>query len=222
MEKKSFKNVVLYLYMNKIIYENLSKSDIDNFWTFIKIFTPNNLEKDSLYSPHKYRNYLIKTIQKKYTVNEFYKNERILNELLFNLMKKYDFYLKQNNKKEKYSNIININSFSHKLLLYHEKTKKLYFNYKNAPNLYFIASLLRNRDTFENAMTDINFIKSYNYEHYFYADDYAFPNVNLVFYNDNSKKLWIKNIKRLYYVDNCEENWRINPYISVEIDSLII
>jgi hypothetical protein len=224
--------------MKNKIYDNLSELEIENFWKFISIFTPKELNDNFLYPPLRYREYLIKKIKKKYTINQFYKNEKILNELLYKLLKKYSFYLdeqhKKNNLQQKYSfnlveqhkknklqNKILLNSYSHKLLLYNEKTKTIFINNRSSDHLYLIISLLRKREIFENAMNDINYIKTYKFEKYYYPDDYGFPNVNFLFYNENSKKIWLKNIKRLYYTDNCEENWRKSPYLSVDIQTLI-
>ena len=211
--------------MSQNLYDNLlTKEDINNFWKFIDVFRPkineNNIMESSVLE---YRDNLIKKIQKKYTIEEFYKND-----LFYKLRIKYTNFIKEQQKNIKEQNVKEQNvkeqnvkdkikmdaSYSHKMLLYHEKSKQLFIN-NSSPILQIIASLLRDRKTYESAMTDTTF-------KYYYQDDYAFPNVNLMFYNDNSKKLWMKNIKRLYYVKNCNDNWYKNPYLSVQVDSLLL
>ena len=66
------------------IYDSLTNIEINNFWKFIKVFTPKILDEEFLYSPTEYRDYLIKTIQKKYTIEEFYKNESDVNVIDLN------------------------------------------------------------------------------------------------------------------------------------------
>jgi hypothetical protein len=214
-----FKNIYILYIMSEDAYGSLSKEQIDNFWKFIKNFKP-----VTDISAGDYRQNLIKRIKKKYTIEQFYENEKILGDLFLKLRIKYTSFIKEHNEKEKLEESIRLNSSnSHKALLYHEKSKQLYVNrYKSA--LRILGSLLEDRENYENAMMDTNFIKKYakTYEGYYYSNDYPFPNVNYVFYNDNSKKLWIKNIKRLYYVKNAEKNWYTNPYLSVDVDKLIL
>ncbi len=37
--------------------------------------------------------------------------------------------------------------------------------------------------------------------YYYYPMDYPFPNVNLLFYNQNKKDTWINRINKLYYTN---------------------
>ena len=50
---------------------------------------------------------------------------------------------------------------------------------------------------------------------------YYFPNINLAFYNMNSKKTWRKNIKKLYY-DNDKNTISIKMYSKIIIWNYII
>ena len=203
------------------------QSNINEFWEFIDIFI-NILPKDySMYSVFEYNNQLRIAIKSKYTVDEFYFYEKILNKLLFNLLFRY---------KIKYEHIddcsfvfnlsqIDAHSYSSKLLLFNEKTKTLFYmpHYthieKHQTKLYNLIQCLTNRQLYEISMKltkyedlikEINKYKNYNT---YYPLDYPFPNVNLLFYNENNKKTWIKNIKRLIYSNKWSDNIRINFYL---------
>jgi hypothetical protein len=56
------------------------------------------------YAPFHYRQYIIKIIRKKYTINEFYIYEKIINKLFWNLKNKIK-YVKLN------QNIVNKTNF---------------------------------------------------------------------------------------------------------------
>lgn len=208
------------------IYFNIDNDKIDNFWKFISVFTKpfinnqdikNNENILDTCTVYEYRRYLINTIKKKYTVEEFYLYESILNNLLLQLLKKYK-YINKNKNCSRIMKNCKSKSYAHKYIIYNENNDSFYYldSYPTISNkLAKLLSLFRKREYYENAMTDNNFLKKYKFIKYYYPDDYPFPNVNVIFYNQNSKELWISNIKRLYYSNNCEKNWYINKYIHI-------
>lgn len=82
--------MIKYIYNDKILKYPLNENEIlniDNVWSFIKIFN-----KPFIYLSD-YRDYLIKTINKKYTVDEFNFYENIANKLFWNLRWLLFYYL---------------------------------------------------------------------------------------------------------------------------------
>ena len=191
------------------MYEEIE--NIDKYWEFIDFFIP---KEKSVYD---YNIRLRKNIKKKYSIEEFYYYEMILNKLLHHLLGKFKIQFEKINNESLVFNLNDINghSYSNKLLLYHEKYKKLYYT---KLKLSKIVLCLTNRKLYEECIKMTNLkdalkqikIKLDTY----YPLDYPFPNVNLLFYNDNKKETWIKNIKRLYYSKNWEENMRKNLYFN--------
>jgi hypothetical protein len=199
----------------------LLKSEIknlDNYWKFIETFYVDET-KDLIDGVYGYRHDLIKKIREKYTAEDFYKYENILNKLLWNLIEhiKFDIHnIKINNflfTELKYNKP---HSYSHKLYLYNEKYKtKYYFNFYLDIEKYEIINkiftILTNRKLYEKVMKNKSYINKIKLTSpYYYPRDYAFPNVNLIFYNENKKETWVKNINKLYFNDEGKEinnNW---------------
>ena len=107
------------------------EKELKNTWKFLRIFVPQGLDEEwykkdgKLYGPYDYREYIIKAMQGKN--KDFYKYEKIINKLFWNLkLKLKPFILK---KKTKYK-IININSIKrvpsciNSYLQYNEKNNK--------------------------------------------------------------------------------------------------
>ena len=67
--------------MSKLKYQltQQENSKLDDYWKFIRIF---NVKNDEMFSVEQYRHNIIKKIQKKYTIDEFYFYEKILNKIL--------------------------------------------------------------------------------------------------------------------------------------------
>jgi hypothetical protein len=205
---------------------------LDQYWDFIYLFSkPINLNDDDwfadkdgqIFGAFHYRKYIIKEMQDKYTPEEFYFFEKMLNKMLFNLL--FGFNFKYVNYRTPFITEIDLDynkSYSNKILLYDEDQNKLMSYNKNdhytklnvlQPKLRKLVSTLRDRETYEKIMKNKKYYKKIKFISHYYPDDYAFPNVNLMFYNENKKETWIENIKRLYYVDKCEENWYKNAYL---------
>jgi len=189
------------------------ENNLDNFWDFIYIFSN---EKDNLESVGDFRYYIINTIKEKYNIEEFYLFEQILNKLLYKLL----FSL---NVKIKDIHIISSNqivldqahSYTHNLLLFDSKSNSLFLNNKIRSTILLrkILSVFKNREDYNKLIKNSNYLKELEpLPDYYYSYDYPFPNVNLFFYNQNNKEVWLKNIKRLYY-SNDDKYWYTNNYL---------
>jgi hypothetical protein len=210
--------------MHKLLKSEIN--ELDNYWKFIDFIHEDLLKKDFLYSSYQFRKDLIKKIRKNYTAEEFYKFEKILNKLLWNLMEHIDFNIKNINistREKLYNNNIKPlkSSFSHKLYLHNEKNnKKYFFKYYPILNKFDniitkniikkIFTVLTDRNLYEKVMKIKNkkYIYKIKYIEYYYPLDYPFPNINLIFYNENKKESWLERINKLYF--NEEKNSKIN------------
>lgn len=182
------------------------------YWKFINIF------KD-LSNPYEYRRIIIKKIRRSYTSEDFYNYERILNKLLWNLLKVLNFKVSdlkiKDDQKLFYTNNYFERSYSHKLVLYDEKNKikYLFINYAKLVDYEIInkiCTVLLDNKLYEKVINDPKYINSIKYNNFYYPLDYAFPNVNLLFYNKNSKLSWIENINNLYFYkkgNNVNNKW---------------
>jgi hypothetical protein len=203
--------------MDKYKLTKKEKDKIDECWIFIDLFITTAKNSKSV---QEFRKEIIKSITKKYTVEEFYFFEKILNKLVYALLYKYKIkYNKIESLKDIFINIKCDRSFANKMLLYDEKNKNLIFteNYMEILNqpISKLLNCFNNRELYDilikkndNKKIEDKLPKIETY----YPYDYGLPNVNLFFYNENNKKTWIKNIKHMYYSKNAEENWYINLY----------
>ena len=78
----------------------------------------------------------------------------------------------------------------------------------NVPkDLFKILTILRKKDMYEKAIKDKDYINNVKkIDNFYYPNDYPFPNVNLIEYNDNDKEVWIKRIKAYYYMKD-DSHW---------------
>lgn len=185
----------------------IEELNLDMYWDFIETFKldydPHNQSTYKVSwikaSVSKYRLELISKIRKIYTANDFYKYEKILNKLLWNLLEKIKF---------KFDNSLYLGkiktarrSYSHKIHLYDDKNKIYYYFYyyhilinnrkddkiinEVVTKIFYILS---NRKLYEEIMNDIIIIDDIIPKKAYYPYDYPFPNINLLFYNKNKKK----------------------------------
>lgn len=200
---------------------------LDKYWKFIEIFDFNSNSRHWLNGVQGYRDDLIKRIREEYTAEDFYKYEKILNKLLWNLIEHLNFNIDniEIKLKEKLYDKIkgkHSRSFSHKQYLYNQKTnKKYYFKHytkiTDYPIINTIFYILSKKELYNEVMSkkiyNINDKildeKIYFSEDYYYPSDYAFPNINILFYNENKKDIWIKRINILYFNknNNSNEGW---------------
>jgi hypothetical protein len=217
----------------KLSKKELNK--IDDYWIFINYFIHPELHgidgltknfwhsNKGLFDAQEYRNYIREIISKKYTISEFLFFEKILNKLLWNLIQyttdiKNDIpmsYIQKNN------NIhLRLNnsgrSFTRKMIIFNEKENCFYYfpNYYNISNeknntylkLNKILTAMTDRKLYEKCMKNKRYINKIIPYYFYYPLDYPFPNVNLLFYNENSDATWTKNIKDLYFSKN-NDKW---------------
>jgi hypothetical protein len=218
----------------KIKLLKIEEKSLDDYWEFINIFIP-HWDTSKLYGPYDYRRVIIPIISKKYTIEQFYFYERVLNKMLWMLINHIDFDISKINKYEKcyntslykkygkYYGIKSKRSFSHKTFI-KDDVNNLCYEYddymnieKNNKTIRQICEIMRDRKLYELIMkTNKDKVKikiknkviySNDYPPYYYPCDYPFPNVNFLFYNKNNKKIWIDRINKLYYNDNKDDEW---------------
>ena len=189
---------------------------LDDFWKFIEIFKVENYKLNWISGVHGYRHALIKKIRETYSAEDFYKYEVILNKLLWNLLIKLKFDIEGLFIQS--SLYINIespwHSCSHKEYLHNEiNDKKYYFkfysrliDYDIVNKIFYTMSDRKLYDKVINGKKSINSIESFVY---YYPYDYPFPNINLLFYNQNKKETWINRINKLYFNNKTKNNINI-------------
>ena len=202
------------IYINvKYPLTKIQLSKIEKVWIFIKDFyeieTDNNtyyIKNKKLFGPYEYRRLIIDKISKKYTVNEFYDYEKIINKLYWNLH--YRLNITSNNcnivKKNKLEKIIK-RSFINKSINYNQKNSKYYIisdyirniTEKESNLLYSLLNERLYKKIMNNPLTKMKIDFSL-----YYPNDYPFPNANRCFYNKNKKDYWKKKIFLMYYSNN--------------------
>ena len=204
---------------------------LDDFWKFIEIFNYDNYKLIWSSGAWGYRIALIKKIRETYSVEDFYKYEIILNKLLWNLLIKVKFNI--NDLLIQSTLYINMNildnsrkSFSHKQYLHNEINDKKYFfvlypnliNYDIVNKIFYIMSdrklydkVIKGKKSIK-SIDPIVYVNHHPAKSYYYPQDYVFPNINLLFYNENKKETWINKINKLYFTNKDNENidngWR--------------
>jgi len=183
----------------------LSKTELlklDDYWEFIDLFN------DISTSVYDYRRSLIKRVGKKYTIEEFFSFETILNKLLWNLMEFFGVSLSHKDVKPVFkiksgSSYINkqIMVFGDRVLLFPQYST-LHTDRSVPETLFKILHVLMKRELYENVLEDeeyIHKIKIKKTDKFYYPHDYPFPNVNLIEYNTQKKEIWLRRIKAYYY-----------------------
>lgn len=197
----------------------------DKVWELLRIFSKPYV------SLTVYRNYLIKKVSRKFTIDEFYECEKTIDEMFWDLRKKID---KNNysNKKcfiQTYDNSEDLDnkihgiiddiglfyrSFINKLIIVDKENRKIYYKKMNSSSYIFeknqfdllTLTILFNRRLYEGVMSNNINIKDIELPQYYYQLDYCFPNVNCCKYNIGSKEDWINRISKMYY-SNDSKNW---------------
>ena len=216
----------------------IEEKELDRVWNFLHYFNknlPDNYEyiEGSMSWVSSYRNYIINTIRRKYTYQDFYKYEKIINKLFWNLKKKLKPFIKENKTKYKIKK-----NFNKKLISRHTEINNKYygstinsyiqFNYNNK-KWYILEevskldkicmNIMRNRKDYENYFNNPDKIKKYkNIIEFYYFMNYPFPNINPMFYNENKKSFWIKKIKKMYYTNSKNEYYKYDKYWYILIE----
>lgn len=204
-----------------ILEEISKKAKTKNFNStkFLNIFFNHSKKFDV----QDYRNRIIQQIRKKYTTQKFYKYEKILNKLFWNLKNKLKPYVKNN--KTKYKIVKNIEEEG-----YFESTLNQYHQFNEKNNKWYVLEKLSKLDKIcMNIMRYYEDKTSHDYWYYFnnpkeikkykdlivepyYFMNYPFPNSNPMFYNENKKSFWTKKIKKMYYTDSKDEYHKYDKY----------
>lgn len=216
------------IYNYNLLYPLTSQeyNELDNVWEFINEF--NFLT----YSLHDYRKRIIKSINKKYSLNDFYILENIAEKLFWNLRHKtYPLFLEKKHKciddilQIKEGLLHNLlddmycdnsyRSFINKLILIDDINDKCYYKkiegssdifYKNKFNLY-TATVLSNRGLYELVMQNPQRILEIEIPEFYYEYDYPFPNLNYGKPFIYTKKYRLQRIQNMYYDTDAERNW---------------
>lgn len=203
-----YQNVKFPLKLNEI-------KKLKKVWKFIECFYKfDNVRedlwsgKDGLFDVYRYRETIIKKIRNKYTAEKFYKYEKIVNKLYWNLKTKLKIKTKCE-RKDNYEIEGYGGSIINKIIMYNDKKKSYYImnREKYIQKIYdekeiFMAMLSQNK--YEQKMLNPDFKIDDNFIETYYPYDYAFPNISLCFYNKNKKDVWIDRIKKYYYDYNQE------------------
>lgn len=210
-------------YTNKFLKYKLKNKDIkqiDNVWNFLNIFRITQTTRK------KYRDCIIDNIRKNYDIVNFYKYEKILEKMYWNLVYKIK---KDNDIKPKIyiKNISNesIHDLRDKIMIKNKYSKEsnvrksfvisrnknyLYkYNYPNDLDL-MASSIMINRSIYETYLSNDISIYDLNIEPYnnIIEFDYPFPNLNTIknFSFDNKKER-LNNIQKMYFDDDSYKNW---------------
>lgn len=205
------------------IITNSEKKELNNTWKFLHYFSnpPGKITKNwftqngIIFGPHNYRMYIIHTIQNKYTYQDFYKYEKIINKLFWNLKQKLKNYIKNNKTKYKIRKDINKyiknkykrnRSFINSYIQYNENNNKLYVLEKLSLLDKVCMNIMRNKKDYTKYYNDPEKVINYkNMLELYYNMSYPFPNVNPMFYNENKKSIWVKKIKKMYYLEKTDK-----------------
>ena len=117
--------------VNKLKYQLTQEENdkLDDYWKFIKVFNVTN--NNFLYSPREYRSNLITKIKKKYTIDEFYFYEKILNKMLWNLLVIYKIFLNKIDFTTKLAYSIRDGSCINKQIMFIEENNIIFHEYRN-------------------------------------------------------------------------------------------
>ena len=201
-------------------------NDLEKAWKLIKIFAKPYLNITD------YRNYLIKKIPKKYTIDEFYSCEKIIDKLFWDLRDKLEItigdhvecnYISYDNasdlelKLHKVSEEIGTyyRSFINKLIIVDKNNKKIYYKKMDGSSNIFDSNnfnlltltILFDRKLYQEIMDNpINSkrLRKIPLPKYYYQLDYCFPNVNCCKYNIGSENDRIDRIRKMYYMSSSE------------------
>jgi hypothetical protein len=215
------KYIIMNPYTNEKNSYPLTEKEIvllDNVWNLINDFRTTELSRN------KYRKEMINKVRDKYTPQDFFNLEKIIEKMYWNLVdkvkksfdinmsirQKKNFDLEQikdkilkRNKKATESNV-------RKSYVYDEHINKLLYKYDYPNELdSIISSIMINRSVYETIMSDEIDINNIEIEPYSnnVEFDYAFPNLNTIkpfATSSNTRKELIEN---LYYNDDPEISW---------------
>lgn len=218
-------------------YELLNDKEKNAFWKFISCFSKPLFEMINTHDDNEivfyhwnnqnfdvqmYREYIIQTINKNYTIEEFYIYEMILNKLYWHLKRKVREFFSEQDRKSKYLKLdkdeimhntpkLNhydgqVSSLTNSHLQFNESKSKYYYMNELSLMDKKLMEIMTNRIHFEFYYNNPNMLPQYKIKYIMYHYlNYAFPNTNPMFDNENSKEYKMKKIEKLYY--SKENNW---------------
>jgi len=193
-------------------YDNYKLSWIDGVYIYRKVLIKKIRETYSAEDFYKYEVILNKLLWNLLIKIKFDINDLLIQSKLYTEIKIRNSY----SNKEYLHNEMKIRgsySYTHKEYLHNEiNDTKYYFtfypqliNYDIVNKIFYIMS---NRKLYYNVINGKKSIKNIEpivyvnhqpYKSYYYPQDYVFPNINLIFYNQNKKETWINRINKLYF-----------------------
>lgn len=202
-------------------------SGLDEQW-FSRSF--HSHKKEELFGPWNYRIHIIDTIRKKYTPEEFYQHERVINFLYWNLKQKIKNYVHDDRTilcgSERCEAFIKKCNLSPEFTVIdsppleenHSSTVNSYTQFNEILGKWYILkkicfldelcmNIMMNRDLYEKIVSNPQNIESFNqtdsnFLELHYHKNYPFPNVNPMFFNMNDKKYWLDKINKMYYTED--------------------
>ena len=168
---------------------------LDDYWEFINIFNKIANKSPSVYE---FRINIIKNIKKMYKPIEFYFFEKILNKMLWTLLYKYKIEISKMDTNTKL--VFGIKNSSC-INIFNDNKYFIFPSYKFlSEKLNKILYILSNKDIYNKIINNtINIDNITEIKTYYYPLYYPFPNINLIYYNNNNKNIWLKKIKAYYY-----------------------
>ena len=129
---------------------------------------------------------------------EFYFFEKILNKMLWTLLYKYKIEISKMDTNTKL--VFGIKNSSC-INIFNDNKYFIFPSYKFlSEKLNKILYILSNKDIYNKIINNtINIDNITEIKTYYYPLDYPFPNINLIYYNNNNKNIWLKKIKAYYY-----------------------
>jgi len=207
-------------YIDHSLQYPLHKSEynlMNKVWEFISIMTEPIRDFSS------YRKDIIKTIKNKYSIDEFYRLEKITEKILWNIRHRSSYFFNEQHNiiDGTYTKIFNeykkdnsYRSFINKLILFDANDGCHYKKMEGSSNIFdhnefnvktFMA--IFNRNIYESCMNDPNNVKKNEIPGFYYEMDYPFPNLNYYrpFIQDKNDR--INRIQKMYYDIDSEKNW---------------
>jgi hypothetical protein len=220
------------IYINKELKYPLTEEEynkVDKIWEFNKEF------KFMTLTYHEYRSTLINNISKKYSQEEFYNYEKIIEKLYWNLHNKVNSqvnsqvnskikeekensynYEEINKVYDKFYEEHNFRSYINKVINYDDIKNKIYYckqegsepisKYNKVNHL--LNDIMSNRLLYEKVMNDEINVEDLNLSKLYRQADYGFPNFNINIPFVGSDKWRQNKINHMYY-DKGENNWFI-------------
>lgn len=202
---------------NRFKFKIKELKNLDKAWNLINEFRITKISRA------KYRKNIIDKINNKYTLDQFYYIEIIIEKMYWNLRDKLKLIFDEQHKYKKTSKVDSLHEIQDNILIknkkatlsnirksYIENDKSIFYVY-DYPNDFdlIVSSVMINRSAYETIMEDIVDIFNLNIDPYtnIIEFDYPFPNLNTIKPFAYSKIKRLDNILNLYYVKNSDGNW---------------